>query len=76
MTHHTVATEVFRPIVQYAIETFGVDRCMFGSNFPVDKMNTTYENLFNVYKECVSHLSPDEQRKVFYENAIRVYRLQ
>ncbi|UCF89724.1 MAG: amidohydrolase family protein, partial [Desulfobacterales bacterium] len=64
-----------RPFVQETIETFGVDRCMFGSNFPVDGMMSSYSNLWNAYFRLTAHYSADERRQLFFENAKRVYRL-
>jgi len=75
MTHHVVTVENFKPLILAAIHIFGVERCFFSSNFPVDKINTTYDNLFNVFKECVKDFSVDDLKKLFHDNAQRVYRL-
>jgi len=75
MTHHSVDVQTFFPFVTGAIDAFGVDRVMFASNFPVDKMQTSYSNLVNTIKECVKSFSKNDQKKIFHDNAIRIYRL-
>ncbi|MGJ4994386.1 amidohydrolase family protein [Bradyrhizobium sp. HKCCYLS3077] len=65
----------FRPYVLSAIEAFGVERCMFASNFPVDKLFSSYDKLFDAFKEITSRFSADERRKLFHDNAARFYRL-
>mmetsp|Transcript_30858 Transcript_30858/g.70132 ORF Transcript_30858/g.70132 Transcript_30858/m.70132 type:complete len:434 (-) Transcript_30858:38-1339(-) len=57
------------------LDAFGVDRCMFASNFPVDKVSTDYTVLFNSFKLIVKDYSEADKRALFYENAKRVYRL-
>ena len=42
--------ESIRPFVLHAIDAFGIDRCMFASNFPVDKLFSSYDELFNAFK--------------------------
>jgi predicted TIM-barrel fold metal-dependent hydrolase len=64
-----------RPFVLQAIEAFGVDRCMFASNFPVDKLFSSYDDVFNAFKSVTHDFSPDERRALFHGNAERVYRL-
>ena len=57
------------------IELFGVDRCMFESNFPVDKLTCSYEILWNSFKRLVANYSDDEKAKLFHDTATRIYRL-
>jgi predicted TIM-barrel fold metal-dependent hydrolase len=47
---------------------------MFGSNFPIEKLWTTYEDVARVTTECLSDLSADERRAVLHDTAARVYR--
>ena len=54
---------------------FGATRCMFGSNFPVESLWTTYGELVNVFAECLEELSPAERRLVWHDNAARLYRI-
>jgi predicted TIM-barrel fold metal-dependent hydrolase len=64
-----------RPYVLEAVEIFGVERCMVGSNFPVDKVQSSFSVIFDAFKAILSGLSAAELRAVFYDNAERVYRL-
>jgi len=61
--------------IAYAIEQFGVDRCMFESNFPVDRQSCSYRTLWNAFKKMASGASDDEKRALFCGTATRVYRL-
>ena len=61
--------------VETCIELFGADRCMFESNFPVDKMAIGYAALWNAFKRIASGASADEKRALFSGTAARVYRL-
>lgn len=64
-----------RPFVLHAIEAFGVQRCMFASNFPVDKLFSSYDDVFNAFKAVTKDFSASERRGLFHDNAERVYRL-
>ncbi|WP_460236461.1 amidohydrolase family protein [Aurantivibrio plasticivorans] len=59
----------------HTLECFGVDRCMFESNFPVDKWSLSYHVVWNAFKKMVMDCSEDDKHKLFYANAKRVYRL-
>lgn len=63
------------PIVLHAIESFGPERVMFASNFPVDSLTATYSEIWNGFRQIVSGFSEHEQRSMFLETAKRVYRL-
>jgi predicted TIM-barrel fold metal-dependent hydrolase len=67
--------EVWRPYVETCIELFGPGRCMFESNFPVDKMAIGYSALWNAFKRIVAGASLDEKRALFAGTASRAYRL-
>jgi len=58
-----------------AIELFGPDRCMFESNFPVDKISCSYLVLWNAFKRMTADYSVDERAKLFHDTAKRVYQL-
>jgi predicted TIM-barrel fold metal-dependent hydrolase len=64
-----------RPFVLDAIEAFGVERCMFASNFPVDKLFSSYDELFDAFKAITRDFSAAERAALFHDNAARVYRL-
>ncbi len=65
----------FAPYFNFCIEKFGTDRCMFESNFPVDKVSYSYMVLWNAFKRLSGEFSSDEQAALFHDNAVRVYRL-
>jgi predicted TIM-barrel fold metal-dependent hydrolase len=60
---------------QRAIECFGPDRCMFESNFPVDKLSISYPVLWNAFKKIAAGYSEDEKDQMFRRTASRVYRI-
>jgi len=59
----------------YAIEQFGPRRCIFESNFPVDRMSCSYTVLWNQFKKLTKGYRADERAAMFHDNALRVYRL-
>jgi predicted TIM-barrel fold metal-dependent hydrolase len=63
-----------RPWVLGCIEAFGVERCMFGTNWPVDRLFSSYGDLVDAYREVVAEFTTDEQRMLFVDNARRWYR--
>ena len=65
----------WRPYVETCIEAFGPDRCMFESNFPVDRGACTYAMLWNAFKRLATGYSADEKAALFSGTAARVYRL-
>jgi predicted TIM-barrel fold metal-dependent hydrolase len=60
--------------IQFTIEQFGADRCMFESNFPVDKESCSYVVLWNAFKKIAAGASDDERAALFHDTAARVYR--
>jgi predicted TIM-barrel fold metal-dependent hydrolase len=64
-----------RRYVHHAIERFGPGRCMFESNFPVDKASCSYTVLWNAFKRLASGCSAAEKALLFHDTAARVYRL-
>lgn len=65
----------WRPYFDVCIELFGVDRCMFESNFPVDKGMFSYGVLWNAFKRLASAMSADEKAALFSRTAAATYRL-
>jgi len=65
----------WRPYVETCIELFGPERCMFESNFPVDKRTCSYHVLWNAFKRLASGASSAEKALLFKDTAVRVYRL-
>lgn len=64
-----------RPIIRDAISIFGVDRCMFASNFPVDGLKGSWDYLYSCFKAAVDDLPLAERQKLFAGNAARFYRI-
>jgi predicted TIM-barrel fold metal-dependent hydrolase len=67
--------EAWRPYIEYCIEQLGAARCLFESNFPVDKGACSYGNLWNAYKRVAAGASAAERAALFSGTARRVYRL-
>jgi predicted TIM-barrel fold metal-dependent hydrolase len=67
--------EVTAPYYLWCIEKFGVERCMFESNFPVEKESCSYTILWNSFKRITQDFSGDERKSLFYGTASRVYRI-
>lgn len=63
------------PFMNYCIEYFGPERCMFESNFPVDKVSYSYNVLFNAFKRLSRRYSPSERAAMFHDTAAGVYRI-
>jgi len=66
--------ESLRPWVLGCIEAFGTDRCMFATNWPVDRLFSSYGDVVDAYRAIVADLTPAEQRSLFVDNARRWYR--
>jgi predicted TIM-barrel fold metal-dependent hydrolase len=67
--------ESIRPFVLQTIEVFGVSRCMFASNFPVDKLYSDFDTLYEAFRKITQAFSSEERRMLFHDNAARYYRL-
>lgn len=67
--------EIWAEPIHYVIEQFGPERCMFESNFPVDKRGAGYVVLWNAFKRIAGDYSADEKRNLFHDSAARAYRL-
>jgi predicted TIM-barrel fold metal-dependent hydrolase len=63
------------PLMTYCIEQFGPARCMFESNFPVDKVSYSYVVMYNAFKRLSKGYSKAERAAMFHDTAARVYRI-
>jgi len=63
------------PIMSYCIEQFSPNRCMFESNFPVDKVSFSHHVLFNAFKRFSENYSASERAALFHDTAARAYRI-
>jgi predicted TIM-barrel fold metal-dependent hydrolase len=63
------------PIIRDAIDIFGANRCMFVSNFPVDGLVATFDDIASGFLTAIENRSREEKRMLTHDNAIRIYRL-
>jgi len=75
MLDHQWTADSIRPIVLETIEIFGVDRCMFASNFPVDKLYSDYGTIFRAYSQITAGFTADERARLFAGTAQDFYAL-
>ena len=71
----SMTAAAYAPWLEPAIEAFGVDRCMFASNFPVDGMHGTFDELYSVFAAVTAGLDDESRDKLFAANAERIYRI-
>jgi predicted TIM-barrel fold metal-dependent hydrolase len=64
-----------RPWIEFCISTFGPERCMIGSNWPLDRLFSSYDAVFNIYREIISQYSSDEQLAIASSTAESFYRI-
>jgi L-fuconolactonase len=67
--------EDFKPYLDVVVETFGTDRIMFGSDWPVCLVAASYSEMLGIVEDYFSTFSKDEQENIFGLNAIRFYNL-
>ncbi len=72
---HECSERFWTPVIQETLDIFGPQRCIFGSNLPIEKLWTTYADIIRVTESSLAGLSPGERRAVMHDNAARVYRL-
>jgi len=75
MVEHGWTVERMTRWVTSCIETFGPRRCMFGTNWPVEKLYSTYPELIQAYRDVIAACSQREQRLMLVDTAAEVYRL-
>jgi predicted TIM-barrel fold metal-dependent hydrolase len=76
MFDHQWTIESLRPYVLETIDAFGVDRCMFASNFPIDRLHARYADLWQAYAAIVEGASEADRHLLLCANAARLYRLE
>jgi len=64
-----------RQVIRDTIQIFGIERTIYGSNFPLEKLHASYADFFAVYRKVMSEYPEADQRKVFHDNAVKFYRL-
>jgi predicted TIM-barrel fold metal-dependent hydrolase len=75
MADRNWTVDSLRPWVIACIEAFGTSRVVFGTNWPVDRMYSSYPDLINAYARIISGFTPDEQLAMFSGNAERLFRI-
>jgi predicted TIM-barrel fold metal-dependent hydrolase len=75
MMNHQWTTESIRPYVLDVIEIFGTDRACFASNFPVDRLYSGFDTLWQAFSDITSDASPDDRTRLFQTTAERLYRI-
>lgn len=65
----------WRPYIEHCIAAFGTDRCLFESNFPVDRVTAPYATVWNAFKRITAGASAGEKDALYFANAKRIYRL-
>jgi L-fuconolactonase len=63
------------PLMSSCIEQFGPERCMFESNFPVDKVSFSHPVLYNAFKRFAQGYSPADRAALFHDTAVKAYRI-
>ena len=64
-----------RIFVEKTIQIFGIERCMFASNFPVDKIFNSFDTYWNSFKEITKNYSENDKQLLFSSNAEKYYRI-
>ena len=62
-------------VVRETVGIFGAGRCLFGSNFPIEKLWTSYGALIEAYRDAVGRFTPKEQQAILHDTAMRIYRI-
>lgn len=73
--HGAWSREQLRPYIDHVAESFGPDRLLYGGDWPVSELAGSYLQWLTTLEWATSHFSPEERRKLFRDNARRVYRL-
>jgi predicted TIM-barrel fold metal-dependent hydrolase len=72
---HRLDPEHVASVTRETLALFGPGRCLWGSNFPIEKLWTGYAALLDAHLAAAAHLPPEDRAAVFDHTAARVYRL-
>lgn len=72
---HKSSPEIMAPMIPVSLQLFGAKRCMYGSNFPIEKLWTSYATYFDNVVKAVGKVSDADRHEIFYGTAARAYRL-
>src|SRR3954469_12385373 len=72
---HACRPDVMGPIIRETVAMFGADRCIYGSNFPIEKLWTDYRTFYVTFRSAIDHLPERDQRAILHDTAARLYRM-
>jgi predicted TIM-barrel fold metal-dependent hydrolase len=72
---HACRADVMSPIIRETVAIFGADRCLYGSNFPIEKLWTGYVDLYKTFRGAIAHFDEKQQRAILHDTAARLYRI-
>jgi predicted TIM-barrel fold metal-dependent hydrolase len=72
---HASTIEVMQETVLNTVQMFGADRCLYGSNFPIEKLWTDYASLYRAFRGVIAELGEAEQVRILHDTAARLYRM-
>lgn len=72
---HRNDPDFIKDMVETTVGIFGAKRCLFGSNFPIEKLWTSFDDLFVAFQKSAAGLSKVQQKAIFHDTAARVYRI-
>jgi predicted TIM-barrel fold metal-dependent hydrolase len=72
---HACRADVMASIIRETVAIFGADRCLYGSNFPIEKLWTDYAGLYRTFREAIAHLDDGQQRAILHDTSARLYRI-
>jgi predicted TIM-barrel fold metal-dependent hydrolase len=75
MFNHICNAATVTPILREMVNMFGAERCLFGSNFPVDKPWVSYGDMIAAYRQAAAGYNQVRRSAIFHDTAARIYRL-
>jgi predicted TIM-barrel fold metal-dependent hydrolase len=72
---HAYRADTIEPVIRETVDIFGVDRCLYGSNFPIEKLWTDYSTLYRTFRAAIEYLPEADQNAILYDTAARLYRI-
>jgi predicted TIM-barrel fold metal-dependent hydrolase len=72
---HACQEDLMKLIVTETVALFGADRCLFGSNFPIEKLWTDYKTLYRTFRNAIADFTDREQAAILHDTAARLYRI-
>ena len=72
---HRAKLADIQPVIRDTVTLFGAGRCLWGSNFPIEKLWTSYPKLLSAYRAALEPYAPADQRQILHDTAARVYSI-